>query len=98
MASSNDFLVYTLELLRETPRVTYRKMMGEYVFYKDGVVFGGLYDNRFLVKKTKSIMEYGLSEQLPYPGGSMMFMIDTEDPEEICEIVSKVVRDLLEAK
>ena len=98
MASNNDFLVYTLELLRETSNITYRKMMGEYIFYKDGVVFGGLYDNRFLVKKTKSIMDYALKEQLPYPGGSMMFIIDTEDPDEVCEIVNKIVRDLREGK
>lgn len=30
-----------------------RKMMGEYIIYYDGVVIGGLYDNRLLVKATK---------------------------------------------
>ena len=27
-------------------------MMGEYMLYSDGVVFGGVYDNRFLLKDT----------------------------------------------
>ena len=94
MASSNEYFTYVLELLREVPNVTYRKMMGEYIFYKDGVIFGGLYDNRFLVKITQSIKDYGLREGLPYQGGSMMYLIDSEDPDEILEIVNKIVRDL----
>ncbi|MFW2630387.1 transcriptional regulator, partial [Staphylococcus aureus] len=32
-----------------------RKMMGEYIIYYDSVVIGGLYDNRLLVKATKSV-------------------------------------------
>ena len=76
MASSNEYLIYVLELLKETPNITYRKMMGEYVFYKDGILFGGLYDNRFLVKKTKSLAEYKLREELPYPGAGMMYLVD----------------------
>ena len=39
MASDNDFLLYVLDLLREVSGITYRKMMGEYVIYKDGKVY-----------------------------------------------------------
>lgn len=94
MASDNDFLLYVLDLLREVSGITYRKMMGEYVIYKDGKVFGGIYDNRFLVKKTKSLSDYGFGEALPYPGGSMMYAVDSEDPEEIKEVVEKLISDL----
>ena len=94
MASDNDFLLYVLDLLREVDGITYRKMMGEYVLYKDGKVFGGIYDNRFLIKKTKSLSEYGFGEALPYPGGSLMYAVDTEDSEKIKEIVEKAVSDL----
>ena len=31
MASSKDYLVYVLELLREVEGITYKKMMGEYM-------------------------------------------------------------------
>ena len=66
-----------------------------YVFSdKDGKVFGGIYDNRFLVKKTKSLSGYGFSEALPYPGGSMMYAVDSEDPDEIKEVVEKLISDL----
>lgn len=94
MASDNDFLLYVLDLLCEVEGITYRKMMGEYVLYKDGIVFGGIYDNRFLIKKTKSISQYGMGEALPYPGGSMMYAVDSEDPDEIKEMVDKTISDL----
>ena len=67
MASSNDYLIYILDLLREVRGVTYKKMMGEYILYKDGIIFGGIYDNRFLVKKTAYSSGLGLKEQIPYP-------------------------------
>ena len=42
MASSQDYLEYVLELLREVKGITYKKMMGEYILYKDGIIFGGI--------------------------------------------------------
>ena len=50
MASSKDYLEYVLELLRNLDSITYKKMMGEYLLYQDGVLFGGIYDERFLIK------------------------------------------------
>ena len=94
MASSIDYLQYVLELLRETRGVSYKKMMGEYILYKDGIIFGGIYDNRFLVKKTKSLENSGLKEQIPYPSAKPMLLIDSEDPEEIRDIISLIINDL----
>ena len=50
MASSKDYLDYTLSLLEEVKGITYKKMMGEFMLYKDGVLFGGIYDDRFLIQ------------------------------------------------
>ena len=94
MASDKEYLEYVLELLREVEGVTYKKMMGEYLLYKSGVLFGGVYDNRFLVKKTPSVEEFGLEEELPYDGAKPMLLVDTEDPDEIKMIVDRVVSDL----
>ena len=94
MASSKEYLTYVLELLRETSNITYKKMMGEYVLYKDGVVFGGVYDDRFLVKKTKSLKDIGLREEIPYPGGKPMLLVDSEDPDEINDLVINIYKDL----
>ena len=94
MASSKDYLLYVLELLREVNDITYKKMMGEYMLYKDGILFGGVYDNRFLIKKTKSLENSGLKEQIPYPSAKSMLLIDSEDPDEIKRLVLLAINDL----
>ena len=94
MASSIDYFEYVLELLREVNGLTYKKMMGEFILYKDGILFGGVYDNRFLIKKTKSLKNCGLKEEIPYPSGKPMLLIDIEDPDEIRELVSLAIDDL----
>lgn len=94
MASTKDYLEYVLELLRNVEGITYRKMMGEYLFYKDGVLFGGIYDNRFLIKNTKSNEKYDMSMVLPYDGAKLMYLVDTDDSELICNLVQNTVFDL----
>ena len=94
MASSKDYLEYVLELLREVESVTYKKMMGEYMLYKEDILFGGVYDNRFLIKKTKSLENSGLKEQIPYPSAKSMLLIDSEDPVEIKRLVLLAINDL----
>ena len=94
MASSKDYLLYVLELLREIDGITYKRMMGEYMLYKDFVLFGGVYDNRFLIKKTKSLENSGLKEQIPYPSAKAMLLIDSEDPDKIKRLVLLAINDL----
>ena len=94
MASSKEYLDYVLDLLKEVNGITYKKMMGEYILYKDGVIFGGIYDDRFLVKKTKSLSSYNFDEQIPYPTAKAMFLVDSEDSDEIKQWVSLIINDL----
>lgn len=94
MASHKEYLDFVLELLRELNGITFKKMMGEFILYKDGIIFGGIYDDRFLVKKTILMSESGLKEQIPYPSAKPMLLIDSEDPDEIKEIVLNIVNDL----
>ena len=94
MASSVDYLNYVLDLLREVSGISFKKMMGEYILYKNNIIFGGIYDNRFLIKKSESTDELGLNEAIPYPGGSAMFLLDIENADEIKDIVDNFVRDL----
>lgn len=96
MSSSNDYLLYILDLLKDIPGITYKKMMGEFILYKNSVIFGGVYDNRLLVKKTKSILDMGLHEQIPYPGAKPMLLIDSEDSDVIEDIINKVYNDLVQ--
>ena len=95
MASSIDYLQYVLEeLLRDVKNITYKKMMGEFLLYKDNILFGGIYDDRFLVKKTKSVENLGFKEVIPYPTAKAMLLIDIEDAEEIENIIKLIVSDL----
>ena len=94
MASSIDYLEYVLDLLRDVKVITYKKMMGEYLLYKNNILFGGIYDDRFLIKKTKSVESLGLKEVIPYPTAKPMLLIDTEDSEEIDNLINLVIKDL----
>ena len=93
MASSKEYLDYVLDLLKEVNGITYKKMMGEYILYKGGVIFGGIYDDRFLVKKTLSLSSYNFEEQIPYPDAKLMLLVDIENPSEIKDLVNKITKD-----
>lgn len=94
MASSNEYLYYVLDLLRKVPDITYKKMMSEYLLYQGNMLFGGVYDNRFLVKKTESSSALEAREVIPYPSAKPMVLIDIENADEIKDIVEAVVADL----
>ena len=94
MASSIDYLEYVLDLCRDVKVITYKKMMGEFLLYKNNILFGGIYDDRFLIKKTKSTESLGLKEVIPYPTAKPMLLVDTEDSEEIANLINLVIKDL----
>ena len=94
MSSSIDYLEYVLDLLSDIENITYKKMMGEYILYCDGIIFGGIYDNRFLIKKIKSLENIGFKEEIPYPSAKPMYLVDIENREEINELIYKLINDL----
>ncbi len=96
MPSNKEYLDYVLDLLREVNGISYKKMMGEYVLYKDNIVFGGIYDNRFLIKKCSYSESLNLKEIIPYPTSKGLYLIDIENPDEIKEIILNLVKDLKE--
>ena len=53
-------------------------MMGEYIIYYRGKIVGGIYDDRFLVKPTKSAMALmpDAEKELPYEGAKEMLLVD----------------------
>ena len=92
MASTKEYLEYVLDLLSGLNDITYRYMMSEYVIYYRGKVFGGVYDDRFLVKPTKTVLEMMTDAEfeIPYDGGKAMVLVDTEDRDFIKEMVEKM--------
>ena len=96
MASTKEYRDYILEQLSLVPGITCRPMMGEFLLYAEGVLFGGIYDDRLLVKKTDSNAEFGLSEALPYEGAKPMYLVDeVDDKERLREIVENTKKRLL---
>ena len=92
MSSSKKYLDFILEQLSEVDDVTSRAMMGEYIIYYRGKVVGGIYDDRCLVKPTKSAaaMMPDAEMELPYEGAKKMLLVDDVDNKEF-------LRGLLEA-
>ena len=84
MASSREYLDFVLEQLSELDDVSHRAMMGEYIIYYQGKVIGGIYDDRFLVKQTKSAKELmpDAALELPYEGAKEMLLVDNLDDKE----------------
>lgn len=58
MASDKEYLDFILDQLSDLDDIGYRAMMGEYIIYYRGKIVGGIYDNRMLVKPTKSAVAY----------------------------------------
>lgn len=84
MASTKSYRDFILDQLSNL-NPTSRQMMGEYLVYVDGVYFGGVFDDRFLVKKTYSNARYNLLEQLPYDGAKPMYLVENVDDKEYME-------------
>lgn len=87
MASTKEYLDFILEQLSGVEGVSYRAMMGEYILYCRGKVFGGIYDDRFLVKPTPSArsMMPDAERELPYEGAKEMLLVDNVDNREFLE-------------
>lgn len=84
MASSKEYRDYILEQLSHL-NPTYKSMMGEFLIYVNGVYFGGIFDNRLLVKITDTNSKYQLPIQLPYDNAKPMYLVENVDNREYLE-------------
>ena len=87
MASTKEYLDFILDQLSGLDEITYRAMMGEYIIYYRGRIVGGVYDDRFLVKPTKSAasMMPDAERELPYEGAKEMLLVDNVDDREFLQ-------------
>ena len=97
MASSKQYLEFILEQLSNLKDISYRAMMGEYIIYYQGKIVGGIYDDRFLVKPTKSAtaMMPNASMEIPYEGAKQMLLVDEVDNKEfLAELFNVMYNEL----
>ena len=101
MASRKEYLDYVLEQLSDLEGVTHRAMMGEYLLYVQGKLFGGVYDDRLLVKPVPAARALlpNAPEEAPYEGAKPMLLVeDMEDSALLARLVTAMEPELPGAK
>ena len=95
MATTKDYRDFILEQLNLLDNITCKSMMGEYLLYYNGILFGGIYDDRLLVKKVDNNKKYNMQESIPYESAKPMYLVDDVDNQEVLrDIVLDTCKDL----
>ena len=99
MASTKVYLDFILDQLSGLDEISYRAMMGEYIVYYRGRIVGGIYDDRFLVKPTKSAVSMmpDADKELPYEGSKEMLLVDNVENREFLQELLNAMYDELPA-
>ncbi|MBR2578749.1 MAG: TfoX/Sxy family protein [Clostridia bacterium] len=88
MATTKEYKDFILEQLSVLGDITCRPMMGEYLLYYKDLLFGGIYDDRLLVKIVDDNKKYNMEESIPYNGAKPMFLVgDVDDAEVLRNII-----------
>ena len=96
MATSKEYKEFILEQLDLLDNITCKAMMGEFLLYYDDVLFGGIYDNRLLVKIVDTNKKYNMGEAIPYESAKPMYLVDdVENKELLKEIILETYNGLL---
>ena len=99
MATSKEYKDFILEQLDLLDNITCKAMMGEFLLYYNNVLFGGIYDNRLLVKIVDANKKYSMQEQIPYETAKLMYLVDDVDNKELLkEIVIETYKGLSNKK
>lgn len=93
MATSKDYKDFILEQLSILDNITCKSMMGEYLLYYNGLLFGGIYDDRLLVKIVDNNRKYNMKESIPYNGAKSMYFVSELDNQDI---LKEIVLDTCE--
>lgn len=101
MASTQEYLEFIMEQLSGLVEISHRAMMGEYILYYRGRVFGGIYDDRLLVKPVPAAVKRmpDAPRELPYEGAKEMILVDDVDDREFLKtLVESMWEELPEKK
>ena len=97
MPSDKGYFAFIKEQLGGVENFSWRAMMGEYILYYRGMVVGGIYDDRFLVKATKSasaMMPDAMLER-PYDRAKEMLLVtNVDEPAFLGRLLLAVYGDL----
>ena len=83
MATSKEYKDFILEQLELLDNIACKPMMGEFLLYYNEVLFGGIYDNRLLIKIVETNTNYNMQEQIPYESAKPMYLVEDVDNKEL---------------
>lgn len=101
MASNKELANYIMDQLSDLGEVRNIPMMGGYVFYYRERIFGGIFENGFLVKLTNASRKYMPDSQPepPYEGAQNMLPVTIlDDREQLQNMVAEMYPELPERK
>lgn len=90
--SFNKYLYYNIQL-----KISIVIFCNHFIIYYRGKIVGGIYDDRLLVKKTKSALKLMPTAvcDVPYEGAKEMLLIDEIDDKEFLIKLIKAMYDEL---
>lgn len=98
---NKELAAYIMDQLSDLGNVRNRPMMGGYVFYYRERIFGGIYENGFMVKVTKASQEFMPDSipEPPYKGAKEMLPVTIlDDKEQLQKMVEEMFDELPERK
>lgn len=99
MPTSKEYRDLILDKLDSLENISYKSMMGEYLLYYNKILFGGIYDNRLLIKIAETNKDYNLEEAIPYENAKPMYFIkDIENKKFLKEIIIDTCKSLTNKK
>ena len=101
MASTKEYLDFILDQLSDLEEIDFRAMMGEYILYYRGRIFGGIYDDRLLIKPVPSAVKLmpDAAMELPYEGAKKMILVeDVDDRDALCRLIKGMWEELPDRK
>lgn len=103
MASTEIYLNYILDRLKLVDNVGYEEYNGDYLLLKDDVVFGGIFDDCFLVRNTeraKGLIPYAREVKADFYGEKEKMLHVTEIGNRIVvkELVQFIANDVREGR
>ena len=99
MATTKEYKDFILEQLSLLDNITCKSMMGEYLLYYNKVLFGGIYDDRLLVKIVDNNKKYNMLESIPYENAKTMYLVSDVDNQDVLkEIILDTYSDLIKNK
>jgi TfoX/Sxy family transcriptional regulator of competence genes len=102
MASNIDTVHFICDQAGLGPRLTFRKMFGEYALYLDGKVIALVCDDQLFLKPTPEGQAClgRAPDAPPYPGAKNHFLLSAEldDPDALSQVLQLTARALPEPR